>query len=225
MGEATQLTEEAKSAIRKYMLAMIAVPGVVLSIVAFAMGYLINDVAKQSAYHDAYKDASGRILNLSEQVAMAVSDARSQAKEIAEIQSKLRAVDNEATEMHSKIKTARAVADAFSSTQNVVEAVKVSLVQDQKFSAKIKKSVIGISKIKNSVVVSGDVDVPKNKWGRAIEKIGYGNGVHAWKNKSVSCPDGHYVVGIEVTHGGTCDRKCDPDGAVIREIKLVCRGL
>ena len=225
MDDVTRLTEEAKGLIRKYVITLVAIPGAVLSIVAFAMGYMINDIAKQNAYHDAYRDASGRILSISERATRALADAEHQQQEIEQIREQLSIISSEATELQGKIRRTEEIVEAFKNAEHLVVSVKDLLLGDENFLDRIRRSYIGLSGNEKSVSVSGDIEVPMNEWGGDLKKITYGNGVHEWKNKSISCPPGYYVVGIDVIHGGTCHNQCDPDGAVIREIILSCRGL
>lgn len=105
-----------------------------------------------------------------------------------------------------------------------------ALIRGSLESSKATETEIGdiLNQYKNpqsKLEVGGDLIALNNKWSGDTTVVGYGNGVHAWVDKSASCPDGFYVVGVKVTHGGTCHNQCDPDGAVIREIKLVCKEL
>ena len=55
--------------------------------------------------------------------------------------------------------------------------------------------------------------------------VGYEGGVGAYQHtmKAVDCPHGSYVTGIEVEYGGTCLTKCDADGGIVQELRLICR--
>ena len=56
------LTLQAKEAVRKYMLTLVVLPGTLLAVVSFFLGFFINEVAKQGAYNEAYSQASGVIM-------------------------------------------------------------------------------------------------------------------------------------------------------------------
>lgn len=58
-----------------------------------------------------------------------------------------------------------------------------------------------------------------------VVKQNYPNGAWAGTTKSASCPEGYVVAGVNIVYGGTCDRKCDPDGGAVRQVELMCRRL
>jgi len=60
--EDAHLTMQAKEAVRKYMLTLIVIPGTILAVASFLLGFFINEVAKQGAYNEAYSQASGVIM-------------------------------------------------------------------------------------------------------------------------------------------------------------------
>lgn len=60
-----ELTAEAKEAIRSYVVKLLVLPATASAVLAFFLGYFIKDVATQTAYTDAYKQASLQILSLS----------------------------------------------------------------------------------------------------------------------------------------------------------------
>jgi len=62
------------------------------------------------------------------------------------------------------------------------------------------------------------------KWGDQ-KKANYGDGVYSWTYKQAVCPEGYYVVGIQVRYRGTCLGTCNADGGVIGDIELDCRKL
>ena len=55
--------------------------------------------------------------------------------------------------------------------------------------------------------------------------VGYDGGADAYWHtlKTVNCPHGSYVTGVEVVYGGTCLYQCDADGGIVQELRLVCR--
>ena len=61
--EESSLTLQEKDRIRKYMLSLIVIPGAILTVASFFLGFFINEVAKQGAYNEAYSQASGLILD------------------------------------------------------------------------------------------------------------------------------------------------------------------
>jgi len=51
------LTHEGKEAIRLYMIKLITLPGALLTVISFSMGFFVKDWAYQSAYNVAYSKA------------------------------------------------------------------------------------------------------------------------------------------------------------------------
>ena len=84
----------------------------------------------------------------------------------------------------------------------------------------VKGTIAASAPIKDNHVVTKSY---LNKWGNKEVRRSYGRGRHKHTRKSTACPNGYYVVGINVDYGGTCHFKCDGDGGIIQNIELVCR--
>lgn len=85
-----ELRPEAKLALQRYVLRILAPAGAGL----FILGFILNDVARQNAYNDAYSDASQQIVKLAQEVGGAAKDASrltSEVKEVAEEARRLQA--------------------------------------------------------------------------------------------------------------------------------------
>ena len=67
--------------------------------------------------------------------------------------------------------------------------------------------------------------IRQEKWTNETVVKGYGDGAHIFTTKSVMCPDGTYVGGINVRYRGTCNLQCNPDGGIIGDIEIVCKPL
>jgi len=100
------------------------------------------------------------------------------------------------------VKGVESVAAALRDTAKVVEDTSARLAKDSTFVSSV------IAKIGSA---------------GATTTVGYGPGVHVNKPLASKCPPGYYVTGVEVAYGGTCDRKCDLDGGVVKEVRLVCQ--
>jgi len=72
----SELNTEAKLAIRDYMVKMIAVPGIVVSVIMFLTGFFVKDVAQKDAYVKANDTATKQIIDLTKQT----SDLNSEVK-------------------------------------------------------------------------------------------------------------------------------------------------
>lgn len=70
------LTQEARSAVRGYMLSIFAIGGPIVAIVAGVAGYMINDLAKASATAQALQDIQEPLLEGNLQVAEALRNAQ-----------------------------------------------------------------------------------------------------------------------------------------------------
>lgn len=67
--ENAQLSIQEREAVRKYMLNLIVIPGTLLAVVSFLLGFFINEVAKQSAYNEAYGQATSVIMTTAAEAA------------------------------------------------------------------------------------------------------------------------------------------------------------
>jgi len=197
------LTLQAKEAIRIYLLRLVALPGIVISLVMFLLGYLINDVARKDAYNNAYANVSERILNLAMSASKAADDAKRSSDQAEAARISAVATQFEATKITDSLKTAWATAQATANADQLAAKVAQTLGSNESFKQSVRLS------------LSGGV----------FTKAGYGSGVHEWKEKAAQCGPNSIVVGIEVEYGGTCNLQCNADGAVIREIRLLCKAV
>ena len=65
------------------MLRLVTIPGIVVTLGAAAIGFLINDIATQGAHNEAYKDASSVILGFTGEISRSAAEVK-QAKLRAE---------------------------------------------------------------------------------------------------------------------------------------------
>ncbi len=103
-----ELTLRAQSAIRSYLLRIVAPLGTVATIVAFIVGYGIQNVAEKSAGADAFKAASDRMLGFVSQASQATARADAAAKASDAMLNKLDEVLLNAKRIESKLKLANA---------------------------------------------------------------------------------------------------------------------
>jgi len=179
------LTEQAKSAIRRYIVHLVTLPGIALTIVAFLMGFLLNDIAVQKANNDAYKDASNKILELTSNVADKASDAEHSAKQVETIADRVNEILKEAEVTRTKLKTA----ETFQRSEDLVIELSENLSERDDF----KNLVTGqlgerVSSLENFVN-------KKRSPGGAIPVAGeapWGG----WRGATY-CPTNHYICGLE----------------------------
>jgi len=77
-----ELTNDAKEAIRGYFLKMLVVPGSILSVALFVLGYLVHDVANSKAESAAAKAYAEAIKDSSKSYAEAVKDSSNRIHEL-----------------------------------------------------------------------------------------------------------------------------------------------
>ena len=58
-----------QSRIRHYLLKLIALPGIVITVVSFVFGFFVKEVAMQGAYNEAYQEASNTIIEITSKAA------------------------------------------------------------------------------------------------------------------------------------------------------------
>ncbi len=76
----------------------------------------------------------------------------------------------------------------------------------------------------SNVTITEDLIAENNVWGESTTAE-YASGAHIWTTKTVDCPDGYYVTGMDVVYRGTCHRECDADGGIVGGITLHCKKL
>lgn len=81
----TPLTEDAKTAIRQYMVSLLALPVVVVSLVFFVLGFAVRDWAAKTGEVEAFRLAQSQLTPFVDKVAEARLDARRAADEAKEL--------------------------------------------------------------------------------------------------------------------------------------------
>lgn len=105
------------------MVKLVALPGVLLTILGFVFGFFINDVAIEGAYNRAYEGASQLILNLTKEASDAVGHSRRIAKETNELKSDIERTLGKANAMIKRFETAEAIQQSEKSVGKVVETL------------------------------------------------------------------------------------------------------
>ena len=102
------LTEEAKAAMRKYMLSLIVVPGSIMALLIFMIGYFMNNIVKEQAFNVAYDKAENTISQRIDEASKATSDAKSAKESFDTMLSRMEVVESNANTFQSKIEKAEA---------------------------------------------------------------------------------------------------------------------
>ncbi|MCY4003834.1 MAG: hypothetical protein OXF33_09045 [Rhodospirillales bacterium] len=112
-----QLDPRAELLIRNYMVRAVAIPGVIISLLAFLIGFFVNKLATQEAYNDAYETANQEVFDLIGEV----HRYRSSAEEAATLSLEARRkAQNAQLEMQQFLTKARDSADQISTLQTIL---------------------------------------------------------------------------------------------------------
>jgi len=128
-----ELTLEAKELIKKYMIKLVTIPGVLLAILGFLIGFFLNDVAKASAYNKAYEKASQLILELTKETSTAALESK-------KIKNDAEQVFKQLEDIKTNVELSKAV---LMSKGNVKEVAEILLTHDD-FKRLITDSMAGI---------------------------------------------------------------------------------
>jgi hypothetical protein len=121
-----ELSLQEKEAIRKYMKSLVALPGIVVAIAMFVMGFFINDVAKRTAYDKAYQQATTKVMDIAYTALEANAKAAQALSESTDLQ-------REATAIRDSLRTA----EAFQSSEERVNEIVDSLAKRTDFQQSI----------------------------------------------------------------------------------------
>lgn len=248
MVQSAKNNEDMKRFVRGYMLKLVSIPGVIVSIVAFLLGYFVKDVAYSKAYMEALNNFSAQTSEITSNAKQSLSEAQSLTLEVQKQKLQSDFLQNEidsarkeikfikecyadVKEKAADIKQTQALIEATADSKNIIDSVERHLVDNKEFSDKVShsmnqtlKDVLNLEN--NQITFTKDVLVPQNVWGDKNEKRGFNKaGPHINISREATCSEGQYVTGIKVDYGGTCNKKCDEDGGVVANIILTCRSL
>lgn len=203
MGE-NKLTQEAKDAIRGYMVRLVALPGVVVALAAFALGFFLNEVARQGAFNEAYKDASIHILKLGVKASEAVTKAENSKALVENLVDEVKGTVEKSNELERRLETANALTIA----DNLVNQVAETIVSQRNFSDDLKGE-FGVRLNELETLLDG---TRKNEERCSWTNVGY-NKSHGHDNNRW-CPKGSYISQLDID---SCSK--GPDCPVIRSVR------
>lgn len=73
------------------------------------------------------------------------------------------------------------------------------------------------------ISLRGDLATPKNKHGELLPALELP--ISAFGKYEKTCPEGSFVVGLEVKYAGTCNSQCEGDAPVIKRVRIRCAKL
>jgi hypothetical protein len=118
----TPLTDDAKGAIRQYMLGLLALPVVVVSLVFFVLGFAVRDWAAKTGEVEAFRLAQGQLTPFVDKVTEARIEARRAADETKELRAQA-----------EKLKTDIDLQKAATNSEGIREDVAKALQADTAF--------------------------------------------------------------------------------------------
>ena len=121
-----ELTVEAKQAVQRYMVRLVAIPSVVFGVLAFLGGFFVDKVATQEAYQRAHGAAFQSALS---SVSSLAADASAAATKANEALRDAQTVVTEAGQLRDELRTHK----QFQQTADVVQKVADSLADREDF--------------------------------------------------------------------------------------------
>ena len=153
------------------MLRAIVLPGAVLAVLSFLVGFLLNDVARQGAYNKAYEQASSKIVDIAATASEAAASAKQSSLEGQRLIELANKVVTESEDIQNKLKRALELQEVFSKSENLTAEVKSALRDDKAFIAEVSKfTSTKLSKVERDVesltasrVESGVISVSESR--------------------------------------------------------------
>ncbi len=137
MTKKESLSLEAQTSIRQYLLKLVALPGAAAVVVAAFLGYLVNDLARGSAYQDSYREAFSSVVDVISTTASDATTAALQAElareEALQVQTELDQITQTVKASELLTSTERQIAeiaDALMDRSDFIE--RVNLMQEFK---------------------------------------------------------------------------------------------
>jgi hypothetical protein len=194
-----ELTPPAKNAIRRYMMALLALPGIFSIIVTFAIGFLVRDIALEKADNSAIKESYKAVQDVYTElmkIMREVSTRDAGSKVLAEnvkgetdkTLASLRQLQEQADSLKKQIQTS----DLLKAADQNVEKIAAQIVTRKDFIDKIMKEVDkGRSDVEQLRRVVGSLMVTPRK---VEEKCGLESPTSAWISCTARCRGGEHVV-------------------------------
>jgi len=195
----SELTPEAKSLIRKYMLSLVAIPGILFSILSAIAGYVIHDVGQKDAYIESFRDFAKPVLEAAQAVSGAQVTVDSLSRKITE--------DAEHIEdLRKRIEASAAVATSENQVSQIVE----SLARLPEFNDRVARAAFErLGKFEVQLAALGS-----DRTGQVFRV----NNPSMAGDNDAKCPPGTFVSALSASRG--VGGKYASDG--ISEISVTC---
>lgn len=224
IGPDGQLTEAAKTLIHAYLFKIGIPSAVALSILSALGGFAINEVARGTAYVQAYGEVSKNILETASKASQALGQAESlrdaSKKSSDDAETALSAVRNAKLQLEKLISND---ADAIATALVAKPDFKTSIanIQQDEFKklggqvSSLRDSILAMQSVSSNSIVRGtNTDVAANKG--SVPPL---NGTYSLDNDQiVSCPPGSFVSAIQAFKTGG-------DQSPVIQIRYACRSL
>lgn len=180
------LTARGLKAVRTYMLTLVALPGVVIAIISFFLGYLIKDVATSKAYYEIstelrdnssalYQDMLNDVLEFKE------ISVKEQTNALNALQA-LKNVEDQAKQYEISLKALKSI----DNVKNITTDITRSLQSDKRFITELTKGLSdglpkGLNKECRSIKrptscsKSWDLSCKNNEYVKSVSNVGGSN--------------------------------------------------
>ena len=197
MTDKISLSLEDQKLVRKYMLTLVTIPGGILILISFLLGYFIKDVATSSAYQNAYDQAFSEVVSTVNSTARNASTAAFEAEtakaNVVKMEKELATILQEAQ-----------TSELLTSTQRQIDEIATNLLARDEFIKRV-----------NSMQEFKEFD--RNSKHMRVEVAG-GGPWGRWRKASY-CPPNYYVCGLSQRVEGEQGRG---DDTALNDISLEC---
>jgi uncharacterized protein (DUF4415 family) len=207
-----ELTHESKAAIRNYLLTVIALPGICIALLPFAVSYFVKDVATQRAELEAERALQARVAKIETDVNVKLDDLNEKILQFTIESLKAQAAAT------SALREARQTLETAEELKKQTERLKISadVIQGIQKAGDFTQGVIAsLQESENFIQAVGASAVGKGKWGTEL----FVSETTLVAGGAISCRDGTYATGIK-TITGEPSNKCP---SCLIALQVTCR--
>ena len=123
----SDLSAETKEHLRKYVISLVLLPTGAMTIVGFIFGFFVNEVARGTAYTEAYREAQTAIMEMAAQASTSKSEAFAAAQEAKQTVNNVKLAQREAERASDTVKDIKLEAEEYLKHLETVIAIKQGL--------------------------------------------------------------------------------------------------
>jgi len=141
-----KLSYEAKMLIKDYLFKKLLLIVTATSLLSFAIGFIVNDIARAEAYNKAYTEATQTIMQITNKATESAIKIKSLEEQFTELTKESKQVLSDATTLKEKISTTL----VFQQSNNIISSITENLLSNTLFqNAVISKTASRISELEN----------------------------------------------------------------------------